>query len=180
MSELTDNTRITTNWNEVDSFHKTPHKGVDLSTKTGTKIIAQDPGQVQITTDQWIGVGIRLKMANGDIVVYGHTSEQDVANGQMVNAGDLLGLTGGAVGSKNSGLTTGEHVHVALIHEGVLSDPTNYLFHHGQVQTNSSPSSPFLFPVILILLAIIFYKFRKFFIYGALATLVLGIIFIVS
>jgi len=179
MSALTD-ARITTNWNEIDNFHKTPHKGIDFATKTGTKIIAQDSGQIQLTTDKFIGNAIRLKMKNGDTVVYGHVSEYKVYDGQIVNAGDLLGLTGGAVGSKNSGLTTGEHCHVSLWHEGVLVSPYDYLFHHQTITQSNNNSSPLIIPVILILLFVVFFKYRRIFLYITGILFLLGIIFIVS
>jgi hypothetical protein len=116
---------------------------------------------------------------NGDMIVYGHLSKFEVQNGQFVKEGNLLGLTGGAVGSPNSGKTTGSHCHISQYHNGILVDPTPYIFNH--VQQNNS--SPFLFPIMLILLGICMYRFRKAFkvmVYLFIIFLVLLVIFILS
>jgi len=166
---------ITTHYGEIDSFHSTPHSGIDIACKTGTKIIAQDDGIVTLTTDKWLGNTIRLKIKNGDIIIYGHLSEYKVYNNQTIQAGDLLGLTGGAVGSKNSGRTTGEHVHVSVYSGGKLIDPTPYLFNQQQNSTYS-----LAFPIILVLMLIITWKLRKIFFYSLMVFTLLLVIFISS
>lgn len=165
---------ITSNWLEVDNIHSTPHTGIDLATPTGIKIYAKDSGIVSLTIDDLLGNTVRLKLNNGDIIVYGHLSKFEVQNGQFVKAGDLLGLTGGAVGSINSGRTTGSHVHISHYHEGTLIDPTNYLFHHEQ----QGISSPLIFPVMIILLLIIIFKARKWLFYGLGLFLLIGAVFL--
>ena len=175
MSNITDY-RITTNFGEIDWFHSKPHQGIDLATPTGTKIYAKDSGIVSLTIDNLLGNTVRLKLNNGDIIVYGHLSKFEVKNGQYVKQGDLLGLTGGAVGSINSGRTTGPHVHVSHYHEGVLIDPTNYLFHHEQ----QSILSPLIFPIMIILLLFIGYKARKWLFYLLGIFILIGIVFLVS
>jgi len=179
MKSITD-FRITTNWHEVDNFHASPHSGLDLACVTGTKIYSQDSGTISLTIDQWLGNTVRLKLDDGRIIVYGHLSKINVTQGQRVGVNELLAETGGAVGSPNSGRTTAEHLHVSeYSFDGTtLIDPTNYLFHHELVA--QSNSSPFLVPTMLILLFIIFFKFRKFFIYGFGICAILGIIFIAS
>ena len=167
---------VTTHFKEKDWFHSQSHTGIDLATPTGTKIYAQDSGIVSLTIDSMLGNTVRLKLNNGDIIVYGHLSKFEVENGQYVKQGDLLGLTGGAGGSINSGRTTGNHVHVSQYHEGVLIDPTNYLFHHEQQDI----SSPLIFPLMLILLLIIAYKARRFLFYSLGIFVVLLVIFLVS
>ncbi len=175
MSNIADY-RITTNFGEKDWFHSRPHTGIDLATPTGTKIYAQDSGIVSLTIDNLLGNTVRLKLDNGDIIVYGHLSKFEVQNGQYVKQGDLLGLTGGAVGSINSGRTTGSHIHISHYHKGTLIDPTNYLFHHEQ----QGISSPFIFPVMIILLFIIIFKARKWLFYGLGLFFLIGVVFLVS
>jgi len=172
---------ITTHFGEIDRVHSTPHSGLDLACKTGTKIYSQDSGIISLTIDQWLGDTVRLRINDGRIIVYGHLSKINVTHGQQVGVNVCLAETGGAVGSKNSGVTTGEHLHVSEYgYNGTtLIDPTNYLFHHESVQNNNN-SSPFLFPIMLILLFIVFWKFKKWVGYTVAILLTLLVIFIVS
>jgi len=173
---------ITTHFNEIDKVHSQPHSGLDLGCKTGTKIYSQDSGTISLTVDQWLGNTLRLRLDDGRIIVYGHLSKINVTQGQCVGVGEYLAETGGAIGSKNSGVTTGEHLHVSeYSFDGTtLIDPTDYLFHHELVQSNNSHSSPLIIPMMLIILFVIFFKFRKLFAYGLAIMLILFIVFIVS
>lgn len=165
---------ITSQFGEIDNVHSQPHSGVDIGTKTGTKIYSRDSGVVSITVDQWLGNTVRLKLDNGMVVVYGHLSKINVSDGQYIGVGECLAETGGAVGSKNSGLTTGEHCHISLYNSsGQLIDPTDYLFNHSQIQNDSGL---LMFPMMVILILFIAYKLRRFLFYGLGLFAVVGII----
>jgi len=171
---------ITTHFGEIDRVHSKPHSGLDLACKTGTKIYSQDSGTVHLTVDQYLGNTVRLKLDNGVIVVYGHLSKINVTEGQYVDVGTCLAETGGAVGSKNSGLTTGEHLHCSVYNSsGTLIDPYNYLFNHENIEENTTGNS-FLFPMILIILLFILWKCKKIVIYGLGIIFLLSIVFIAS
>ena len=169
---------ITSGWNEIDNVHKQPHTGIDLATPLYTEIRSKDEAIVTVTHDKYLGDAVRLKLKNGDIIVYGHLAKVEVLNGQLVQAGDLLGLSGG-VPNSGQGISTGPHVHVSQYHNGILVDPTNYLFNHDSYIQNNN-SSPFLFPIILILLFIVLWKFKKVVFYFTAIILGLFVIFIVS
>jgi len=170
--------RITTHFGEKDWFHSAPHTGIDLATPTGTKIYSQDSGIINITVDQLLGNAVRLKLDNGIVVVYGHLSKINVSDGQYVDVGTCLGETGGAVGSVNSGRTTGEHVHVSVYNSsGTLIDPTDYLFNHSQMP---SDTYSFAFPLMVILILFVTFKLRKFLFYSLGIFFVVGIVFLVS
>ena len=169
---------ITSQFGEIDNVHSQPHSGVDIGTKTGTKIYSQDSGKIHVTVDQWLGNTVRLKLDNGMVVVYGHLSKINVSDGQYVGVGECLAETGGAVGSKNSGLTTGEHLHCSLYNSsGQLIDPTDYLFNHNQIQ---SDTYSLVFPIMIILILIVCWKIKKWLFYGLGLFALIGIVFLVS
>jgi murein DD-endopeptidase MepM/ murein hydrolase activator NlpD len=149
-----------------------------LATPLGTQLINQDEGYVKITNDKLLGNTIRLKLQNGHTIIYGHLSQINVKEGQYP-AGTLLGLTGGVPGMHGAGHSNGSHIHVSeKDSSGTLINPYNYLFHHEQIQYNNY--SPFLFPMMLIILLFVLWKLKKYIIYMICIILVLSIIFIVS
>lgn len=178
MKDITD-FPITSDWQEIDNFHSTPHSGIDLATPLHSKIFSKDEGYITLTTDKFLGNAIRLKLNNGDIIVYGHIAEFKVKDKQYVNKNTLLGLTGGDPNMENQGHTSGCHVHVSQYHEGQLISPYNYLFKHDEYYSNFN-SNPFIFPVMIILILIIIWKFKKYVLYGFLIATGLIILFIVS
>jgi len=95
----------------------------------------------------------------------------------MIHKGDIIGYSGGNPKIQPSGRSNGSHLHLSVYgKDGTLVNPEPYVL--GQVQSDNS--SPFLFPVMLIMLFIIFYKFGKIFAYGLTVFLILLVIFIVS
>jgi len=95
----------------------------------------------------------------------------------VIHKGDIIGMSGGDPRIQPSGHSSGSHLHLSIYDkDGILVNPEPYVL--GQVQAGNY--SPFLFPVMLIMLFIIFYKFRKIFAYGLTVFLILLVIFIVS
>lgn len=171
-----ENFPTTTKFHEIDRVHSTPHSGLDIATPLGTEVRSQDGGFINVTCDKWLGNTVRLKLDNGDIIVYGHLSKVLVQNNQYVPPNTLLGLTGGMPGTPNCGISTAPHLHVSEYVNGQLVDPTNYLFHH-QTQGNFSP---FLLPVMIVLILIVIWKFKKFVLYGIGIIILLAVIFLIS
>jgi murein DD-endopeptidase MepM/ murein hydrolase activator NlpD len=171
---------ITSDWQEIDNMHPIiGHTGIDIATPLNTKIISQDSGIITLTTDKWLGNAVRLKIdGSNETIVYGHINEFKVYNGQHAKENTLLALTGGDPKMPNQGYTNGPHVHVTLISStGQIVSPYNYLFNHESASNNSSP---FLFPVMLVLILFVLWKIKKFVAYGLVATIGLIVIFIVS
>jgi len=52
-----------------------------------------------------------------------HLSRIDIANGQHVNAGDIIGTMGGAIGHPGAGSSTGPHLHFEVWTGGRDIDP---------------------------------------------------------
>jgi len=101
-----------------------------------------------------------------------------VYDGQHINENQLIGLTGGDPNLLNQGHTSGAHIHISQYHNGQLVNPHDYLFNHEDIIGNNS--SPFIFPIMLIILFIITWKFRRAFAYSIAIILGLFVIFIVS
>ncbi|MFA6071501.1 MAG: M23 family metallopeptidase [Janthinobacterium sp.] len=116
--------KITTKFGAVDSVHPAPHTGTDLACPVGTPAQAISDGVIaKVGNDPALGEYVRVSVAGGREWVYGHLSGVNVATGQQVNTGDVLGLTGGVPGTIGAGNSTGEHLHLSLLQNGKLTDP---------------------------------------------------------
>jgi len=170
---------ITSNWNEIDNMHPiNGHTGIDYALPQNTPLEAISDGVVTgVSTNEMLGNNIRYKTPNGEVIVYGHLSSFKSKIGDVIHKGDIIGMSGGDPRIQPSGHSSGSHLHLSIYDkDGILVNPEPYVL--GQVQAGNY--SPFLFPVMLIMLFIIFYKFRKIFAYGLTVFLILLVIFIVS
>ena len=94
------------------------HSGVDLAAPYGSPIVATADGV--IGTAGWSGgYGLLISISHGDGVQtrYGHLSRLNVAAGQQVRRGDVIGFVG------STGQSTGPHVHYEVRVNGVATDP---------------------------------------------------------
>ena len=91
-------------------FNMKGHNGVDFAIPVGTPIFAPCDGKVKVViTPDGYGKHIKLRSSHGAReIVLGHLSEFDVKDGDTVNMGQLLGLSG------NTGFSTGAHLHMGL------------------------------------------------------------------
>lgn len=82
------------------------HPGVDFAVPTGTQVLAAAEGTV-IEADYLNDLGnyIKIEHPNGYYTIYGHLSSISVNEGQGVEAGDLIALSG------SSGAAAGAHLH---------------------------------------------------------------------
>lgn len=106
-----------------------PHSAIDIPTHMGTPIAAPADGYVARTHDSG-GPGYSyIMLIHGDNVstVYGHVSGFAVNEGQLVTRGTIIGYTGGAAGSRGSGLSTGPHLHFEVRQNNVPVNPRNFL-----------------------------------------------------
>ena len=117
-----------------DPTYPTPdhrHKGTDWLTPKGTEVWFRESGTVvwcQDTGQLGNYVAIRCDGNWGMFRGLAHLSEIRVAMDQHVEAGEVIGLSGGVPGEPGAGLTTGEHLHEelwsgALFGFGVRLDP---------------------------------------------------------
>lgn len=107
------NYRITSNYG---FRHRRMHRGVDLGYPEGTPVAAAWDGIVRISkgTANTGGYGnlVVIRHDNGLETYYGHLSRRLVNPGQMVKAGDIIGLGG------NTGRSYGAHLHFEVRYLG--------------------------------------------------------------
>lgn len=98
------------------------HRGVDISSEIGTRVIAPADGIVRFA-DFMNGYGraVMIDHGNGISTLYGHLSGFAVTPGQMVRRGDTLGYVG------QSGRSTGPHLHYEVRIFNTPVNPYKYL-----------------------------------------------------
>ena len=83
------------------------HNGLDVAASHGTPIVAAEDGIViaKGNTPSAYGVWFAVEHANGLVTAYTHLSVRNIAIGQTVKRGDIVGKMG------STGLSTGSHIH---------------------------------------------------------------------
>lgn len=99
------------------------HKGIDLADPTGTPVYATADGVIG-RADWFSGYGLYIQIEHGgDLETrYGHLSRLNVAAGQTVHKGDLIGFVGA------TGHATGPHLHYEVRVAGVAVNPIPYMY----------------------------------------------------
>jgi murein DD-endopeptidase MepM/ murein hydrolase activator NlpD len=98
------------------------HTGIDIAAPAGTPIHTAKAGEV-IYADWLGGYGNLVVVDHGDSVVtlYAHQSRIGVAEGQVLNQGDVLGFVG------STGHSTGNHLHFEVRIDTQPRNPRPYL-----------------------------------------------------
>ena len=99
----------------------TNHKGTDIgrvgytssiyAAKSGTVIVSQYSSSY--------GNYVVISHGSGNTTLYAHMSTRKVSEGQYVNQGDVIGITG------STGHSTGPHLHLEITENGVRINPLN-------------------------------------------------------
>ena len=99
-----------------------PHAGLDVAVGTGTPLRAAAAGRVIATGDYFYsGKSVFVDHGQGFITLYIHMSRIDVKEGDSVERGAMLGLSGA------TGRVTGPHLHWSVLLNGVYVDPELFL-----------------------------------------------------
>lgn len=98
------------------------HAGLDISTRSGTPVIAPADGVVTFANrDGAYGRLLAINHGNGLVTRYGHLKKFKVKVGQKVTRGQMVALVG------STGRTTGPHVHYEVLLSGIPTNPRNYI-----------------------------------------------------
>lgn len=107
------------------SGHAARHTGIDISTPTGTPVLAVAEGMVTFAgVRSGYGDVIEIDHGNGYMTRYAHNSQLVVRPGQRVHVGDVVAKAG------STGRSTGSHVHFEVWYRGNVVNPLAYVRNH--------------------------------------------------
>ncbi len=105
------------------------HNAIDIRAGQSTPIVAAASGYIGKVKNAGMKYSyILIIHNNGFSTVYGHTSKSYVKDGDYVNQGQIIGLSGGMPGTPGAGrYSTGPHLHFEIHLNGNVVNPTKYL-----------------------------------------------------
>lgn len=107
-------------------FYRTlrSHQGVDYVVPEGTRIFATADGVVREVKgkNSTSGITVVIDHENGYTTTYSHLEATKVEEGQRVQRGDIIALSG------NSGLSLAPHLHYEVRYNDMRVDPIHYFF----------------------------------------------------
>lgn len=98
------------------------HNGIDLHARSANVFAMMQGKVIAVGQDKVSGKYVTLQH-DGFTVSYCHLSRVSASKGQIVKAGDVIGITG------NTGRSTGEHLHITIRYKGEYVDP-RIIFEH--------------------------------------------------
>ena len=98
---------------------RAPHAGLDYSADSGTPVVAANTGRVALVAEYFFpGRLVVLDHGLGLYTLYFHLERADIAEGDRVERGQIIGRVGA------SGRATGPHLHFAAHLRQARIDPT--------------------------------------------------------
>ncbi|TVP73284.1 MAG: hypothetical protein EA340_02500 [Nitriliruptor sp.] len=98
------------------------HHGLDLAARTGTPVVAAEPGRVVMAGSRGgYGLVVDIDHGGGVLTRYAHLNSIEVARGDQLVGGQRLGTVGA------TGTVTGPHLHFEVRMQGRSIDPAQWL-----------------------------------------------------
>jgi len=98
------------------------HNGIDFGSGMNAEVYSAADGRVKLAQySNSFGNWIIIEHSNGYTSIYAHLNSFKVKKGDVVNKGDLIGLTG------STGRSTGPHLHYEVRLNGTPVNPEGYL-----------------------------------------------------
>lgn len=116
---------VTTSFGTARSINGGPvsgnHSGEDFGAEIGTPVYASASGVVAFAGELTVrGTSVIIDHGSGVFTAYHHLSRIDVAQGQFVGQGEIIGAVG------MTGLSTGPHLHWELVVWGANVNPRSW------------------------------------------------------
>ncbi|GEK10125.1 M23/M56 family metallopeptidase [Pseudoalteromonas peptidolytica] len=117
---------ITSHFGHISSFrHNKAHQGVDFAGSTGDSVMTVADGIVTVSDNTTLGKNygkvVLIQHDNGYQSLYAHLDSIDVAVGETVLKGEMIGTIG------ETGRVTGPHLHLEILHQNTRIDPLKRL-----------------------------------------------------
>ena len=105
------------------------NEGVNIACPQLTPVKAVDLGFVLQVNDNDLGYSsVVLAHKNNLLTISGHLASFTVAVGDIVQAGQVIGFSGGVPGTPGAGvLSSGPHLHFAVVQNGERQNPLKFL-----------------------------------------------------
>jgi LysM repeat protein len=98
------------------------HEGIDIAAEEGTPVRAATAGRVVFAGPRGTyGLAVIVDHGNGTRTLYAHCSKLLVVEGNAVDTNTIIALSG------NTGHSTGPHLHLEVLKNGVPLNPLIYL-----------------------------------------------------
>lgn len=143
---LDEENMLVTAENGYDEWRGGMHYGVDLSGMNGSsQVYSYQSGVVlEAAGDGWnygMGSYIVLDHGSGLVTVYAHLGRVDVSEGEQVEKGEIIGMTG------ETGYSTGIHLHFEIRENGEISPVMDSLTDSAAYDQTAAPENSFIWPV---------------------------------
>jgi murein DD-endopeptidase MepM/ murein hydrolase activator NlpD len=101
---------------------KSMHQGLDYAVPSGTPVLALNRGIVLLARPMFFeGNCVMLDHGQGLLSIYMHLSKIEVKEGETIQRGEEIALSGG------TGRATGPHLHVAVRWQGIYLNPATLM-----------------------------------------------------
>ena len=109
--------------NDPFNKKKAGHKGVDLASRTGNKILTKAQGRVTRVqySNKGYGNNVIIDHGNGFVTKYAHLHKIYVKKGDYLKKDDTIGEVG------NTGRSTGPHLHYEILFQGRPVEPMPFM-----------------------------------------------------